>query len=83
MVENKIEMYKMGSFLTRNTKSSNLGNFFETVGRTKESLNKTIAQRDKMNDNCALLTRSDDPDGPSLQLIHSLFVGKDTSSDSP
>jgi hypothetical protein len=83
MVENKIEMYKMGSFLTRNTKASNLGNFFGTVGRTKESLTKTIAQRDKMNDNCALLTRSDDPDGPSLQLIHSLFVGRDTSSDSP
>jgi hypothetical protein len=85
MVENKnkIEMYKMGSFLTRNTKASNLGNFFGTVGRTKEILTKIIAQRDEMNDNCALLTRSDDPDGPSLQLIHSLFVGKDTSSDSP
>jgi len=79
MVENKIE-YKMGSFLTRNTKKINLGNFFDTVGRSKESLSKTIEQRDLVNDNLTLLTRSDEPDGPSLQLIHSLFVGKDTKA---
>jgi hypothetical protein len=83
MVENKIKKYRMGSFLTGNAKACNLGNFFDSVGWSKESLNRTIAQRDEADDNLALLTRGNDPDGSALQLIHSLFVGKDIASESP
>ena len=48
------------------------------VGWSKERFNRIIDTKHVEDRNCALLARSDDLDGTSgLQLIHSLFIGKD------
>jgi hypothetical protein len=79
MVETR-ETYSMGNFLIRNLTKSNLGAFFDSVGEPKRSISSSISLQDKADDNMALLARSDEPDSTSLQLVHSLFIGKDTSS---
>ena len=48
------------------------------VGWSKERFNRIIDKKHVKDRNCALLARSGNPDGTSgLQLIHSLFIGKD------
>ena len=79
MVETK-ETYKLGNFLARNLKSENLGRFFQSVGGdTKEAVTNFISAQSGDLDNLALLVRSDSPNNTGLQLIHSLFLGKDSN----
>ena len=79
-MENKIEKEDnvLGDFLSNNLAACNLASFHDLVGWSKERFNRIIDKKHVKDRNCALLARRDDPDGTSgLQLIHSLFIGKD------
>ena len=79
-MENKIEKEDkvLGDFLSNNSAACNLESFHDLVGWSKESFNRIIDKKHVKGRNCVLLARRDDPDGRSgLQLIHSLFIGKD------
>jgi hypothetical protein len=82
MVETR-KTYKMESFLTRNARVGNIGEFFHSVGQSKRKVTSLVQFQDnKEDDNMALLVRSGKPNSTGLQLVHSLFMEKDTSDES-
>jgi hypothetical protein len=82
MVETR-KTYKMENSLTRNARVGNLGEFFHSVGQPKRTVTSSVQFQDnKEDDNMALLVRSDKPNSTGLQLVHSLFMEKDTSDES-
>jgi hypothetical protein len=71
------------NFLTRNARVGNLGEFFHSVGQSKRKVTSLVQFQDnKENNNLASLVRSDKPNSTGLQLVHSLFMGRDTSDES-